>query len=437
MMFLWILCAIFLSYVICKKKPRWCDFLWLLIPIENYGIGFAGAIIKPYMVWGLLIVLVSFIKRKTVLLDWKLLLVYFGIFFADILNGPVMASVNQHIIFMVTSLVMYEYCIISSPLDTAWYNRISDILVSMTIGYGFVFTLAWIFMSLGLTIPGIMTTDRFSDGIILGYPQFGGGLLYRLRGFTIDPNAVVTAFLPGFCIAIFKLMGGKPGSKVKYIITLLFYVILVFLTGSRMAQLFSIIVLLVAAISFIKKVGIKRSWLLGTLALLAVMLLCVVFSKQSVSSLITKYIVETYSQRASVTDEAGRFTIWSTNMKKLFALNKEWFGVGENQIQYYTSLGMPCHCTWLEWICGNGLFVGILACIWQLSPCVRVYQASKKSPYYLEIYAPLIITHIGLCICLTAVDHISNPSLLFFTIILHFMADSISKRHRSIGYKCK
>lgn len=48
----WIGAAVALSWLLCRKKAAWHHLIWMLLPIETYGVSLAGATIKPYMMFG-------------------------------------------------------------------------------------------------------------------------------------------------------------------------------------------------------------------------------------------------------------------------------------------------------------------------------------------------------------------------------------------------
>ena len=48
MIWVWIIAAIAISWLLCRKKVAWYHYIWMLLPVEMYGITIAGATIKPY-----------------------------------------------------------------------------------------------------------------------------------------------------------------------------------------------------------------------------------------------------------------------------------------------------------------------------------------------------------------------------------------------------
>ena len=45
MIWAWIAAAVAISWLFCKKGISWYHYIWLLLPIEMYGVTIAGATI--------------------------------------------------------------------------------------------------------------------------------------------------------------------------------------------------------------------------------------------------------------------------------------------------------------------------------------------------------------------------------------------------------
>lgn len=105
MIWAWILAAMIISWLFCKKGIGWYHYIWLLLPIEMYGVTVAGATIKPYMLFGCLIILGDFLKHRTLRVHATLIAVTFALVVSDYLTGFVMASVMQHIMFVLVLFI--------------------------------------------------------------------------------------------------------------------------------------------------------------------------------------------------------------------------------------------------------------------------------------------------------------------------------------------
>ena len=64
MMWVWIIAAIAISWLLCRKKVAWYHYIWMLLPVEMYGITIAGATIKPYMILGVFMIIKNLLDRK-------------------------------------------------------------------------------------------------------------------------------------------------------------------------------------------------------------------------------------------------------------------------------------------------------------------------------------------------------------------------------------
>lgn len=412
MIWFWIALAISISIGFCvKREICWYHYIWVLLPIENYGIQVAGAIIKPYMVFGVLIVLALWLKRRALTIDTTLFFLLFFAFFTDFLNGLITASIMQHIQMVICCYIFYAYSQLIDQETDCW-RQIEDVAIALLIGFGAVFVIASFVPNMG----GVSTVDRYADGMYLGYTQYGGGHEYRLRGFTIDPNACITEFLPGFCYAIYRFQEHTGWDKLRNALAVCIYVYNVILTNSRMALLFTVICFIAILFGLYKKTRNKVIWLVG----LIVFITCIVVLDAIFNILGHLYntILNVYLQRASLTDEAGRITIWIENITCLFEMNRWPWGVGQNQIQNYTQLGMPCHNTFLECVCGMGIFVGSAMSLYILSPLIDGLKILGRKLSNQDCIVPLYLSYGAVCLCLLAVDHLFNPSLwsLFFIL---------------------
>ena len=130
-----------------------------------------------------------------------------------------------------------------------------------------------------------------------------------------------------------------------------------------------------------------------------------------------------FGERASLDSEYGRLTIWRTNTKYLVKNNKEWFGVGQNQIYLLTGLGLACHNTWLEWICGTGVFIGIVIDLWFILAPIRFRKRTLGvGNKNIQGALPTIMAYVTVIVCISTVDNITNSVLLFLMLILRYGA---------------
>lgn len=109
MIWAWIATAVAISLLFCKKGISWYHYIWLLLPIEMYGVTIAGATLKPYMLFGICIIASDFIRNKTIRVPATIIAVVFTLIFSDLLTGVVMASVMQHIMFILVLMIGFCY----------------------------------------------------------------------------------------------------------------------------------------------------------------------------------------------------------------------------------------------------------------------------------------------------------------------------------------
>ena len=416
MIWVWILAAVIISWFFCKKGINWYHYIWLFLPIEMYGIDFIGATIKPYMIFGCFIILANLVKYKTIKINFAIMCVAFSLMISDCLNGFIMASVMQHIMFMF--VLMIGYCYKNCQSNGIEFEGIGSAALSTTIGYGTVFTVAWIIFNLGYSIEGLYTYERLDAGVVLKQLSFGGIFSSRLRGFCIDPNSVITTLIPGAAYAMVNIIYKKK-DVMKSFFGIITYLVVVFSSGSRMALLCSIVMFMLFAFIGYKRSSNKR-WIIafGIIAVIG-FLVIILTNINTIAFELEKIWLELFGGRASLGSEYGRITIWKTNLMYLIDNNKLWFGVGQNQIYLLTEIGLACHNTWLEWICGTGLFVGIIIDTWFISAPLCFRKKTMKKITSLDTL-PIILSYITVFLCVSTVDNITNSVLLFFMLILRY-----------------
>ena len=109
MIWIWIVAAVLISWLFCKRGIGWYHYIWLLLPIEMYGVTIAGATVKPYMLFGICIIVSDFIRNKTIRVHTTIIAVTFALIISDFLTGFVTSSVMQHIMFILVLIIGYCY----------------------------------------------------------------------------------------------------------------------------------------------------------------------------------------------------------------------------------------------------------------------------------------------------------------------------------------
>ena len=414
MIWVWIIAAIAISWLLCRKKVAWYHYIWMLLPVEMYGITIAGATIKPYMILGVFMIIKNLLDRKAHKVPAAFVAIIFLLSVSDILNGLIIASIMQHVMFLVIIYIAYNYVLISENDDDLLEN-IEVSTIATTIGYGLVFLVAYWFYSRGIGFGGIYTTDRYSAGMLLNFISTGGQTTVRLRGFCIDPNSVVTTLIPGASFGLARLLY-KNGGKFRSLVAVILYAIVMDLSGSRMA-----VVCTVAMVIIMLMMGYKQAenklWWFGLIALvLLVVSFMAVYRFQNIASEVYSF----FTARAGLNDIGGRFTIWKYNARWLSDNGRLLFGVGQNQISNLTSVGKACHNTWLEWICGTGILLGGMIDLWFVITPFVFLDRLKRNRIFIRDIIPIVLAYVTALICITTVDNITNSVVLFLMVIFRY-----------------
>ncbi len=415
MIWAWIAAAVIISWLFCKKGISWYHYIWLLLPIEMYGVTIAGATLKPYMLFGICIIAGDFVRNKTIQVHAAIVAVIFALIFSDYLTGFVMASVMQHIMFIL--VLMIGYCYQNYQCDGIEFDEMGQAALAATIGYGIVFTVAWLMFNRGVTADGIYASERLDAGIVLRLASFGGNVSSRLRGFCIDPNSVITTLIPGATYALANIVYRKQ-DIIKSLLAIVVYLAVVFYSGSRMALICSFAMLVIFFVIGYRKSENKRRMAVAGIASVGVLLVALIINMDTIILEVAKLWADMFGERASLGSEYGRLTIWKTNIEYLINNSKEWFGVGQNQIYLLTERGLACHNTWLEWICGTGIILGAIIDFWFILAPVRFKKRSVGMGG--ENALPIIMAYITVVVCISTVDNITNPVLLFLMLILRY-----------------
>ena len=415
MIWAWIAAAVIISWLFCKKGISWYHYIWLLLPIEMYGVTIAGATLKPYMLFGICIIAGDFVRNKTIQVHAAIVAVIFALIFSDYLTGFVMASVMQHIMFIL--VLMIGYCYQNYQCDGIEFDEMGQAALAATIGYGIVFTVAWLMFNRGVTADGIYASERLDAGIVLRLASFGGNVSSRLRGFCIDPNSVITTLIPGATYALANIVYRKQ-DIIKSLLAIVVYLAVVFYSGSRMALICSFAMLVIFFVIGYRKSENKRRMAVAGIASVGVLLVALIINMDTIILEVAKLWADMFGERASLGSEYGRLTIWKTNIEYLINNSKEWFGVGQNQIYLLTERGLACHNTWLEWICGTGIILGAIIDFWFILEPVRFKKRSVGMGG--ENALPIIMAYITVVVCISTVDNITNPVLLFLMLILRY-----------------
>lgn len=418
MIWMWIAAAVIISWLLCEKGISWYHYIWLLLPIEMYGITIAGATLKPYMLFGICIIAGDLIKNKIVRVPAAIVVIVFALILSDYLTGFVMASIMQHIMFIL--VLMIGYCYQNYQSSGIEFDEIGQVALAATIGYGIVFTVAWLMFNYGVTADGIYASERLEAGIVLKLTSFGGSVSSRLRGFCIDPNSVIITLIPGAAYALTNIVYRKQ-AFIKNSFAIAVYLAVVIFSGSRMALICSLAMLIVFFVIGYRRAENKRRTAVVGIAAVGAHLAISIINIDTIILETAKIWADMFGERATFGSEYGRLTIWKTNIEYLINSNKVWFGVGQNQIYLLTEKGLACHNTWLEWVCGTGVIIGIIIDLWFiLAPICFKKRAVGMSDEDTQMAFPIVISYIAIILSISTVDNITNSVLLFLMLILRY-----------------
>jgi hypothetical protein len=421
MIWVYIAVAVFLSWIVCDKHLPWYHYIWMLLPIDMYGLEVAGSIIKPYMIYGFAIIVYSIVKNRRIKFPLAVLIIAVLLLLSDFINGLIVGSIKQHLMFLMIMCIAVEYLMLQKK--TVDLEDISKITIATTIGYGTVFAVIGFLFSRNIVLPEVFTPDRYLPGIIFSSMAGFDNFSIRLRGFNIDPNGVVTTLIPGATFALANVLYRKE-SKVNSIkswgAVALFFIVVAY-TGSRMALLANMIMVAIMFFIGYKQTEHKAQWVfLGLTGTLALMLFMIINKNQFFIELYDS-MEAFFSSRASLTDDAGRWTIWKHNFNYLLESDHLFVGVGQNQIVQLTRIGKECHNTWLEWICGTGLIIGMVMNVFFIFAPVPFSKNAKKSKLVYEHDAlPIILAYIVVLIAITSIDNVTNSVLLMLAVLFRY-----------------
>ena len=414
MIWIWIAAAVLISWRLCRKKVAWYHYIWMLLPIEMYGVSIAGATIKPYMLFGCFIILSSIRRGRAHKIPLAILVMVFSLLVSDILTGMIVASIMQHLMFIL--IVYIAYCYVSvMNTDRSALKSIEAVTIATTIGYGVVFALAYIAYRVQPQIGGVYSVNRYSVGMFLRFVSTGGMVTVRLRGFCIDPNAVVTTLIPGAVFALERIIYHKY-NKAHYVVAVICYGFVVYLSGSRMALICTLVMLLSVLLSGYRQAKNKRNWFVGLVFFVIAVIFVGIRNYQEIASEVSSF----FTSRAGLNDDAGRLTIWKDCLAQLYEHGRLLIGVGQNQIALLTETGKECHNTWLEWVCGTGLLIGGGISIWFLTSPIRFVRYAKRADWESRQYMPLLFAYLTTVVCITTVDNITNSILIFLMTIFNY-----------------
>lgn len=426
----WIVLAWLLSALALGKRHISMEhFVWILLPIDMYGIQVAGITIKPYMVfcgWLFLRMLLNGQTKIKAIRGWTLpaIGIIVILFIVNMFNSSSLYSLSAPCMLMVVWFCMTIY---TSFWGETAQDDIPEAMIATGIGYGFVFLIGFLLLTLGIPISGVGASERTEPGFILQFSNMFQGVLiqkWRLRGFTIDPNTMLGTFVFSGIVCLIRILM-EENSKREWL-CLMLSMACIFFSNSRTGLMCFALALVMSVFAAYWKGSpqIRKRIEVITLIVIFVMI-AVMVGTDWIRNLISSFL-GLYANRSGLNDEYGRFTIWKEAVGILMEKNP-FFGIGMGQMQFYTSVNRACHNTWLECLCGNGIILGSIFILFLLFTLIKGGIKAKYNTCsrYNQLLWSLTIGITVVVISLISVDNITY-SYLWFGLSALMMIDTAS-----------
>lgn len=422
---LWVLAALVLSKLALGKQrisPE--HYIWMLLPIDMYGVNVAGVTLKPYMLFSVFLIWLIWRRRDSRLVlhfdrTWSLAALVLAVLNigVNIVNTTAMSAVTSSLMVPVVFACAVLYV---SAVKPGTLHQVCDVLVATAIGFGLVYLVGIILKRHSTFVEGVCSWDRMEPGIFLMFRNMVNGKFVRasrLRGFMIDPNVLVCNFIYAVPVAIMNLAAKR--NRIRSLLCLVLAVESLLASDSRMGMLCGILVVLTTLpIAYSTMTGKRRKWAIGILAVAAVAVMAVGFFTDTFETFFEE-LFSNHDNRSGLTDEYGRLTLWADAFNVLLEKNPL-LGIGLNQVMNFSTTGKSTHNTWLEWICGSGIVLGGAICIYfyaaWLVGALHAKQFRKTSLY--TLYCAVLLGVMGTIVALVSVDNVTNSYLWFGTMFL-------------------
>ncbi|MBQ4129046.1 MAG: O-antigen ligase family protein [Ruminococcus sp.] len=434
MIWLWIILALILSFIpLINKKIDASYYIWLLLPIDAYGIVVASTTIKPYMIFALILPIIAYAKNKGTDFDLSASkgqilagIISVLIIIVNLFNGDSFSSVKAAFMTLVV-YVCAQVCV--SCTDCKKSSQLTDVFIASCFGCAVVFVLIYICLQSSITLDGFVAAHRSKIGIFMRTVDMKNGAaveIYRLRGFAYDPTIMFPQFIFGISACISRLF---KKFKLYYLVTLILSVFVIILSSSRMGLLciaLAVVITCIVGISQFETVKKKVLSIIGVLSACAVFL---GFTATKYGQSVMSSLFSTYTNRSGLTDRYGRFSIWQDCLSVYWEKNPLW-GIGLDRLDTFTAIGRTAHNTWLQLICECGIIVGGLATVYFFSIMIMGWskiKAKLNSTLENASYICLVIGYTVTVISLISTDSITCSYLWFSALLLlKMMADKNS-----------
>lgn len=434
MIWLWITASLILSYLpLINKKIDFAHYMWLLIPIDAYGISIAGAVVKPYMVFALMLPIILYAKNKGTDFDLsatkgQLLagIISILIIVVNMINNKDSYTIKAAIMTFVVYICAQLY---ASSTDNKNREQLSDVFIATCFGYGIVYLIAHLCLTNNFNPGGLIATERSEDGLFMLMSNMNQGQyiqVLRLRGFSSDPNIMFVQFIFGICACVSRLM---KKFNLYYALTFVISIVCILLSSSRMGLLCCIVSIIITVLVTTSQIENTRKKILSIISMLSICAGILIVTITSWGQSFVSSLLSTYQNRSRLTDEYGRFSIWK-DCFKVYWEKDPLLGVGLGQMDNYTMTERMTHNTWLQFICECGVIVGTIAVLYFLGTMIIGWAKTgfqhKMDPNNTS-YLSLVIGYTVTIISLMSVDNITCSYLWFGALLLLKMASYAPK----------
>ena len=422
-----ILLLFFLIVIFINKKIEWYHFIWALLPIDMYGLKLFGVTIKPYMIFGLVIIICSIsnfiikarinnnyvaVSRENLHYRFVIFVCNMVIFFlmlcSDIFNGATIGSLLQQFMWLFIVFIAYTYMCNVNQYGQ-WKNAYIAICTTTKVYISF-FILSYLLITL-FNNSDLLALSRFDSGLFI---KFDNSNLERLRGYFIDSNTLFTSLSIGVSALILNVISAKR--KISDYMWLALAVFIVYLTNSRntLINFLFIFIFLLLCYRPIRKMSIKNIMIVTGILMVGL----IIFSHIDIYSSVIEWYQVSYSEHSELGAQYGRFSIWRNNLSII--KNDLLFGMGQGLLR--TVSYRDFHNTWFEVLGANGILVTIFY-MFPIFFVLHKYIKHRKKAIMLgndseKMYFSLIAGYIGVLISLSTVSNINNSYLIFATFIL-------------------
>lgn len=409
-----------------RRRVRFEHLIWMLLPIDMYGVQLAGFTLKPYMLFSAVLFLRMLMQRQLVVVfrsRWALV------------SG---ASI---LLFMIVNMFNNEFY--SSPLSSAmlavvWCccmiymnccgedssSDITEVMLATGIGYGIVFILVYLLLMSGATFPGLLAQTREETGIFMRFTEthFVDRVnIIRLRGFTIDPNSMIGTFLFSAVVANYRLLFGRGG--LREWAAILISSLCIWYSGSRMGIMCLYGVLGLSYMTGYRMADVRsKNRLKILLAVLVAMMILSAFTDLIGNAV--QGVRTSFENRPSLTGDYGRLSLWKNALDVLMDKGALW-GIGMGNAQRYTPNGLACHNSWLELICAGGILVGgfmVMHLAAMLFSGMRYALRLPRVPSSAFAWT-MVLGTLGIVISLVSVDNVTYSYLWFGASVITAITD--------------